>query len=226
MPSSHTCETGQQPSRWTAGVGARAATAWAATSIEHEFEDVAAVADAVAARTGGPVALWGHSYGANCAMGAAARTKNAGHLILYEPGLGMTYPAGSIEAVEEAVARGDMEGAARTLLVGIVEMTDEEFDALRSSPVWPSRLATVPTVPRELRGEADWVYRQGQFEAVTASTLLLAGSESPPAQDGATRRAAAALPDARVRMLEGHGHLAHQSEPALVAAIVKEFIGR
>ena len=38
-------------------------------SIERDFEDVAAVVDAVAARTGGPVALWGHSYGANCAMG-------------------------------------------------------------------------------------------------------------------------------------------------------------
>lgn len=39
-------------------------------SIEREFEDVAAAVDAVAARTGGAVALWGHSYGANCAMGA------------------------------------------------------------------------------------------------------------------------------------------------------------
>ncbi|MDR7469689.1 MAG: alpha/beta fold hydrolase, partial [Armatimonadota bacterium] len=28
--------------------------------IEREFDDVAAVVDAVAARTGGPVALWGH----------------------------------------------------------------------------------------------------------------------------------------------------------------------
>lgn len=43
-------------------------------AIERDFEDVAAVVDAVAARTGGPVALWGHSYGANCAMGGAALT--------------------------------------------------------------------------------------------------------------------------------------------------------
>jgi alpha-beta hydrolase superfamily lysophospholipase len=32
---------------------------------------LAAVVEAVAARTGGPVALWGHSYGAGCAMGGA-----------------------------------------------------------------------------------------------------------------------------------------------------------
>ena len=66
-------------------------------SIEREFEDVAAVVDAVAARTGGPVALWGHSYGANCAMGGAALTTNVHHLVLYEPSLGLAYPAGSID---------------------------------------------------------------------------------------------------------------------------------
>src|SRR5688572_1735943 len=34
-------------------------------AIERDFEDVAGVVDAVAARTGGPVALFGHSYGAS-----------------------------------------------------------------------------------------------------------------------------------------------------------------
>jgi pimeloyl-ACP methyl ester carboxylesterase len=64
-------------------------------AIEREFEDVAAVVEAVAARTGGPVGLWGHSYGAGCAMGGAALTNNVHHLVLYEPGLGIPYPAGS-----------------------------------------------------------------------------------------------------------------------------------
>ena len=41
-------------------------------TIEVDFADVAAVVDAVAARTGGPIVLWGHSYGANCAMGGTA----------------------------------------------------------------------------------------------------------------------------------------------------------
>lgn len=48
-------------------------------ALEREFEDVAAVVDAVAARTGGKVALWGHSYGAGCAMGAATLTGNVSH---------------------------------------------------------------------------------------------------------------------------------------------------
>jgi pimeloyl-ACP methyl ester carboxylesterase len=53
----------------------------AAYSIERELEDVAAVVDAVAARTDGPVALWGHSYCSNCAMGGAAFTSSVRHLL-------------------------------------------------------------------------------------------------------------------------------------------------
>jgi pimeloyl-ACP methyl ester carboxylesterase len=40
-------------------------------SAEREFSDVAAVGNAVAARTGELVALFGHSWGASCALGAA-----------------------------------------------------------------------------------------------------------------------------------------------------------
>jgi pimeloyl-ACP methyl ester carboxylesterase len=72
-------------------------------SIEQEFADVAAVVDAVAARTGGPVALWGHSYGANCAMGGAALSDNVHQLILYEPSLGLSYPPGCIDTIEAAL---------------------------------------------------------------------------------------------------------------------------
>lgn len=61
-------------------------------AIEREFDDIAAVVDAVAARTGQAVSVWGHSYGADCAMGAAARTDNLARLVLYEPGLGSPDP--------------------------------------------------------------------------------------------------------------------------------------
>ena len=134
-------------------------------SIERDFDDVAAVVDAVAARTGGPVALWGHSYGANCAMGGATLTGNVHHLVLYEPSLGLPYPPGSIERIEAALARGDHDAAIVAVLVDILEMTDDEIDAFRASPLWPTRLAAAPTIPRECRAEEDWVYQPGQFDA-------------------------------------------------------------
>lgn len=192
-------------------------------AIEREFEDIAAVVEAVAATTGEPVALWGFSYGADCAMGAATLTGNVHRLVLYEPGLGETYPPGSVEAVEAALARGDAEAAVVATLVQVVGLSEPEIDMLRASPVWPIRLAVAPTLPRELRAESGWVYRDGQFDAVTATVLVLAGSESPEAQQEATRHAATALPHARRRVLRGHAHLAHQTDPALVAEVVRRF---
>ncbi len=197
-------------------------------SIDREFEDVAAVVDAVAARTGAAVALFGHSYGAGCAMGGAALTPNVHHLVLYEPSLGLAYPAGSIESIERKVASGDMEAALLEVLVEIAGMTDDEVAAMRSNPKmsWADRLATVPTVPRECRAEDGWVYGPGQFDGIAAPTLMLAGSESPPVVSEATHLAAAAIPDVKIRVLAGHGHVAHRTDPAMVAEIIRQFIAR
>ncbi|MGD9527292.1 alpha/beta fold hydrolase [Pseudonocardia sp.] len=192
-------------------------------TIDVDFADVAAVVDAVAARTGRPVTLWGHSYGANCAMGGAARTRNISHLILYEPSLGLPYPPGSIERIEAALARGDHDAAIVAVLVEILEMTGEEVDALRADPLWPVRLAAAATIPRECRTEQDWAYRPGQFDTITAPTLMLAGSASVPAVAQATERAAAAIPDARIHVLHGHGHFAHKTDPEMVTRLVRAF---
>lgn len=193
-------------------------------SIMRDFADVAGVVDAVAACTGGPVSLWGHSYGANCAMGGAALTGNVDHLILYEPSLGLPYPAGSIEAIESALAAGDNDAAITAVLVDILESTDDEIDAFRASPLWPSRLAAAPTIPRECRAEQSWVYQPGQFDAITAPTLLLTGSDSVPVVTQATNLAAAAIPDARIHILDGHAHFAHKTDPDMVADIIEKFI--
>jgi pimeloyl-ACP methyl ester carboxylesterase len=193
-------------------------------SIERDFEDVAAVVDAVAARTGESVALWGHSYGANCAMGGTARTTNVHHLVLYEPSLGLAYPPGAIEGIEQALAAGDNEAAIVAVLADILEMTDAEIDALRTQPLWPVRLAAAPTVPRECRAEEGWTYQPGQFDAIGAPTLLLTGSDSVPVVAKATHVAAGAIGHAQLRVLEGHGHFAHKTDPAMVAAIIGDFV--
>jgi pimeloyl-ACP methyl ester carboxylesterase len=193
-------------------------------SIERDFDDVAAVVDDVAARTGGPVALWGHSYGANCAMGGAARSENVGQLVLYEPSLGLAYPPGSIEAIEASLARGDRDAAIVAVLGDLLEMSDAEIDAMRASPLWPTRLAAAGTIPRECRAEDGWVYEPGQFDSITAPTLMLAGSDSVPDVKAATELAAAAIPRARVEVLDGHEHFAHKTDPEMVAALIHGFI--
>lgn len=193
-------------------------------SLEREFEDVAAVVDEVAARTGGPVALWGHSYGAGCAMGAAALTVHVARLLLYEPGLGPGYPPGWIETYEAMVAGGDREGAVVMMFRDLLEFSDDEIDAMRAGPEWPGRLAVAHTLAREARVEDGWVYLPGQFDRITAPTLLLSGSDSTAEIRRATDAAEAAIPGARIDVLQGQAHIAHRTHPALVAAIVRDFI--
>lgn len=193
-------------------------------SIEREFADVAAVVDAVAGRAGTPVILWGHSYGADCAMGAATLTDQVSHLLLYEPGLASPYEPEQLDAIDAALAAGDEERAIRLVVLDLVGGTDDDLAAMRASPMWPSRLAALPTMPREIRAEGEWQYAPGRFDAVTARTLVLAGDESPPVQQHATRLALDALPSAELRVLEGHGHFAIQTDPELVAGIIRDFV--
>lgn len=193
-------------------------------AIEREFEDVAAVVDAVAARTGGPIALWGHSYGCNPAMGAAALTANVHHLVLYEPSFGLTYPAGSIEAIEAAISAGNREAAIRAAFVDTGVMTDEEFEEFKAGPRWSKVLAVAPTLARECRVEDTWVYEPGQFDGIRAPTLLLTGSDTDAALAELTRRAAAAVPNTQIRVLDGHGHFAFKTDPGMVAGLIRDFI--
>jgi pimeloyl-ACP methyl ester carboxylesterase len=193
-------------------------------AIEREFEDVAAVVDAVAARIGSAVALWGHSYGCNPAMGGAALTASVGHLVLYEPSFGLTYPPGAIDAIEQAVAAGDPERAIRAAFVDTGVMTDDDFEAFKTSPRWPNVVASAPALSRECRVENSWVYQAGQFDAISAPTLMLTGSDTDLELAACTKRAAAALPNASIHILDGHGHFAYKSAPAMVAAIIRGFI--
>lgn len=191
-------------------------------AIEREFEDVAAVSDRVAAVTG-PVAIWGHSYGADVVLGALSLTDNISHAVLYEPGLGMGFPTGAVEAVQAALDAGDREAAAVALMSRVVEMSEEEVAYVRSLPTWADRLAIVPSVLRELLAETSWTYPSGWLDAVDTRALVLAGGESPAEQTAATDRAAAALPRAELLVLDGHGHIAHRTDPEMVATIVERF---
>ena len=72
--------------------------------------------------------------------------------------------------------------------------------------------------------EDSWVYAPGQFDGITAPTVLLAGSDSVTEVTKATHQAAAAIPNAHIRVLDGHGHFAHKSDPAMVDALIRDFI--
>jgi pimeloyl-ACP methyl ester carboxylesterase len=192
-------------------------------SAEREFGDVAAVVNAVAVRTGEPVVLFGSSWGASCALGAARDLPLLRALVLYEPSLGQRQPPGSLDRMEKRIAAGDYEGAL-VEMGRAVGLTEEQIAERRAAPNWSQRVATVPTAVRESRIEEDWDWQSENLSAIAVPTLLLTGSETPPELAEVTSVTAAAIPGARVHVLAGHGHVAHVSEPGLVAQVLRNWL--
>lgn len=108
--------------------------------MEREFEDVAAVVDAVAEETGGPVDLLGHSFGGMCAMEAALRTSNIRRLIVYEgaPAGVLQVPTELVERLQAQVDAGDRDGAVQTVMREVVRPRRT-----------PSRGSCTPRIPTE-----------------------------------------------------------------------------
>ncbi|MGH2475002.1 MAG: alpha/beta fold hydrolase, partial [Candidatus Limnocylindrales bacterium] len=128
-------------------------------AIEREFEDVAAVAGAIAQERGIPtIDVVGHSYGGRCALGAALLTPSIGRVVAYE---GAPTPPGDRygdDALATELTRladaGRGEILLETFMTRVVGMTPDELAAYRADPIWPRRVAAGPTIARELAVEA------------------------------------------------------------------------
>ena len=199
-------------------------------AIEREFEDVAAVVDAVAEASGSAADLYGHSFGGLCAFGGATLTAGIGRLVLYEgwppaDARARELPPGVGGRLDALLAEGDHDAVVETLFREVVLMPEAEITALRAQPAWPARVAAAPTIVRELRAIPQVPFDPGQAARIAVPTLLLTGSDSddPFAADLAT--VAAALPDARIGVLDGQRHVADILAPELFARRLLAFLG-
>lgn len=194
--------------------------------IEREFEDVAAVVDAVARESGSPVGLFGHSYGAVCALGAATLTDNISRLIAYEPYLNpddQAAPPGMIQELEELLDLGDREAVLTTFYRRGLGMDDEELAIYTGLASWPARVAAAHTVPRELRVEEAGVLDLDRLEGLEVPTLLLVGGDSRRFVHDDAAGVADRLENAEVMILDGHEHVAHYVDPPLVAKTIADW---
>jgi pimeloyl-ACP methyl ester carboxylesterase len=190
-------------------------------ALEGEFDDVAA-----AVREAGPGAtLFGHSYGALVAAGAAGRLDGLPRFALYEPPMGgVLADDGWIDRYEALVEAGDAAAAVRAFLHDVGGYSHDEVDAMEDTPIWERRLEIAPTAPRELRAERALALERLRLGELGVPCLLLVGSESPDWARRSTDAFAAAIPDATVHTLEGHGHGANLSGPELVASELERFL--
>jgi pimeloyl-ACP methyl ester carboxylesterase len=195
----------------------------------REFEDVAAVVDAVAETAGSTVDLYGHSFGGFCAFGAALLTSNIHRLVLYEgwpPAnpAAKTIPPETVERLDALLADGDREAVVETMFREVVRMPEAELAALRAQPSWPARVAAAHTITRELQAISEVPLDPRQAARITVPTLLLTGSVSRDPFAGDVETVAAALPDTRIAVLEGQQHVADIFAPEVVAGHLLGFL--
>jgi pimeloyl-ACP methyl ester carboxylesterase len=196
--------------------------------LEREYEDVAAVVDAIAADAGSRVDVYCSSFGGLCAFGAAPLTANMRSLALYEgwPPVSPEALAAQphvFERIEALLAAGEREAALELAYLEVVGVSEQELAALRSQPAWPARVAAAHTLPREGRAFAATTFDPGQAARIAVPTLLLIGSESSTWKHQAGV-VADALPDSRVAVLEGQAHIADLVAPGLVAEALLGFL--
>jgi pimeloyl-ACP methyl ester carboxylesterase len=197
-------------------------------SIGREFADVAAVADALAARRDGAVDVVGHSYGGRCALGAGLRTVAIRRIVCYEGAptpTGSSYHLPGIDAsLAERLAAGDPDGALAAFMAGVVGMSSADLAAYRANPVWPARAAAAGTIPRELEAEAAPEASLEALSRVRQPVLQLLGSASLPVFRVATTALDDRLADGRVVVIEGAQHAAHHTHAAEFVSVVEAFL--
>ncbi len=195
-------------------------------AIEREFEDVAAVADAI----GEPVNLLAHSFGAVCAIGAAKLTTNLRTLTLYEPPPvavaveGMLSPA--MEARLQALMdRGDRAGVVTTFMREVVAIPPQELEMLQALPSWSGRVDAAHTILREHRAlRTHAPYEPAGLTGLRLPVLLLVGGDSSTMYTGNTDLLHSMLPNSRIAVLPGQQHLAINTDPDLFTRTVLAFL--
>jgi pimeloyl-ACP methyl ester carboxylesterase len=196
-------------------------------TIEREYEDVAAVIDHIAAMSGQKVDVLGHSYGGVVAYGAAHLTDHVRSLVLYEgwpapDPSGMHAPPAVQEQMEQLLAAGAPEAALELFMREVAGIRDEEFAVYRTLPAWPRRVAAAHTILREERSVP--AFDPDRAATLALPVLLLVGSDSPASIQNDYATVAAALPDARVGILEGQQHIAIDMVPEEFSRRVVDFL--
>jgi len=189
--------------------------------LSREFEDVAAAAASLA--DDGPVDVFGHSYGAVCALGAAATGAPVRRLALYEPPGPQTVPAEWRSRVLSMLEAGQPGRAMLSFLTEIIGLSAEEVAALRDAPraydVMPIVSATMPRESQAL-GTVDL---RALATGVEAAVLLVLGSASPAWARDLTDEVAAVLAHKTLAVLDGQGHDAIDAAPELLVTELAAF---
>ncbi|MGO4457875.1 alpha/beta fold hydrolase [Streptomyces sp. M-16] len=199
--------------------------------VEDE-EDLAALIEALGLA---PAHVAGNSFGASTALGLAARRPElfrsvTAHeppllgVVADDPALRPLMEATRlrIEGVLTELRAGDDRAGARRF-VEEVAVGPGAWDRL-PEPLRETFVANAPTFADEQADPAWADLDLTRLSRYTGPVLLTRGTESPPWFPVITDRLAAALPQARVTVLEGAGHVPHVSHPDVYADNLAAFL--
>ena len=190
----------------------------------HSVEDEAADVAAVLRRVGEPAFLLGHSYGAVCALGAAALDPAAVRkLVLYEPPLPQLVTPERLARLEAIAEREDWDTLVETFMLDVLQVPPDEVNEIRATPFWALWTADAKATMNDLRALARHRFEAARYRSLGMPVLLLVGTESP--RDlYVTDALAAVLPDARIVELEGQAHEGMTTAPAQFADAISVFL--
>lgn len=192
-------------------------------AVEREVDDL----QALIAEAGGSAFVYGHSSGAVLALEAAARGLAITKLALYEPPFLVDDsrprpPADLAAQLTRLISSGRRGDAVELFLTKGVGMPIDVVAQMRTSPFWPELAGMAHTVVYDVTITGDLSLLSGRLASVTAPTLLIDGSDSPPWMRHGAQTVADALPDGQYRTLAGQ---THDVSPEALAPVLKEFFG-
>ena len=199
-------------------------------SVQREVEDIAALIEAA----GGRASLFGSSSGAVLALEAANRLAGrVEKLALFEPPFIVDdsrppVPADYTARVAGLATAGKRGEAVEFFMGEAVGIPAEFLAEMKQSPMWPAMEALAHTLAYDgaVMGETQRgkPLHAGQWPGVTASTLVMAGGESPDWLRNAGQSLANTLPNAQYRELAGLDHSAAVMAPDALAPVLVEYL--
>jgi pimeloyl-ACP methyl ester carboxylesterase len=199
-------------------------------SPSREVADLAAVISAAGGGAGGGggagagAFVYGHSSGAALVLRAAWSGVPMAALVAYEapfiiPGSREVPadPSGTITALVSAGRRGD---AVRYWMADVVGLPAQMVEGMEGAPFWAGLEAMTPTLPYDLALTAYPGPPGDELGRITVPVLVLGGGNSPDWFQQSVQATTAAIPGARLVMLEGQDHGA---PPEVLAPILSEF---
>jgi pimeloyl-ACP methyl ester carboxylesterase len=193
-------------------------------AVEREIEDIQALID----EAGGPAFVYGISSGAVLALEAANHGLAIKKLALYEApfivdGSRSPTPQDFVPRLNHLIST-DRRGDAVKLFMKLVGVPGIFIALMRLMPVWSKLKAVAHTLPYDIALTQDNQRGKplpaGQWNAVTAPTLVVDGGKSPAWIRHAMRGLADVLPNAKLRTLEGQTHMV---KPKALAPVLVEF---